>query len=133
MTRPPCSPWPETYLGTCSGSRDETGVFDFDIAQNQPLNLAWSGTAEGYAGTVIGYRYGWDVTDVTDENDPGWAIQVGNTPQHRQSPERQFQSGVHTLTVQCFDNSGQMTMLTIRFAVVPVPQPDRPEAAAARG
>ncbi len=113
----------ETYVGRCEAT-GVNRVFDFDIAQNQPLNYAWSGTAEGYAGSVVGYRYGWDVTDATDENDPGWSIQVGNTPQHRRSPVRQFQNGVHTLTVQCFDNSGQMTMLTIRFSVVPVPQPE---------
>ena len=113
----------ETYLGSASGTGKDR-AWDFDVAQNQPLNYAWSGTAEGYAGSVIGYRYGWDVTDVTDENDPGWAIQVGNTLQHRRAPVRQFQSGVHTLTVQCFDNSGQMTMLVIRLSVVPVPQPE---------
>lgn len=113
----------ETYLGRVAGTGKDR-AFDFDIAQNQPLNYAWSGTAEGYAGFVEGYRYGWDVTDPMDENDAGWAIQVGNTPQHRRSPVRQFQSGVHTLTVQCFDNSGQMTMLTVRFSVVPVPQPE---------
>ncbi|MHB8078656.1 MAG: hypothetical protein ACYDIE_05310 [Candidatus Krumholzibacteriia bacterium] len=112
----------ETYLGTVEATGQDR-AFDFDIAQNQPLNYAWSGTAEGYAGIVVGYRYGWDVTDPTDENDPGWAIQVGNTPQHRRAPVRQFQSGVHTLTVQCFDNSGQMTMLQVRLSVVPVPLP----------
>jgi hypothetical protein len=112
----------ETYLGRESATGTNR-VVDYDIAQNQPLNLAWSGTAEGYAGSVVGYRYGWDVTDATDENDAGWSTQVGNTPSNRRSPVRQFQSGVHTLTVQCFDNSGQMTMLTMRFAVVPVPQP----------
>jgi hypothetical protein len=112
----------ETYLGRVSAV-GKNRLFDYDIAQNQPLNAAWSGTADGYAGSVVGYRYGWDVADASDENDPGWSIQVGNTPQHRRSPVRQFQSGVHTLTVQCFDNSGQMTMLTIRYAVVPVPLP----------
>ncbi len=112
----------ETYLGSVQAV-GTTRLFDFDIAQNQPLNVAWYGDAEGYAGAVSSYRYGWDVTDTSDEDDLGWSSQPGNTPQHRQSPERRFQSGVHTLTVQCFDTSDQMTMLTIRFAVVPVPQP----------
>jgi hypothetical protein len=112
----------ETYLGRVVAVGTNR-IFDFDIAQNQPLNVAWYGDAAGYAGSVSSYRYGWDVSDVLDEDDPGWSSQPGNTPQHRQSPERRFQFGVHTLTVQCFDSSDQMTMLTIRFAVVPVPQP----------
>jgi len=111
----------EKFLGTTEATGKDR-AFDFDIAQNQPLTYGWSGTAEGYAGSVVGYRYGWDVADATDENDSGWSIQVGNTPQHRRPPVQQFQSGVHTLTVQCFDNSGQMTMLVIRLSVVPVPQ-----------
>jgi hypothetical protein len=111
----------ETYLGRVQAI-GKSRVFDFDIAQNQPLNTAWYADASGYAGSVSSYRYGWDVTDVSDDDDPGWSSQPGNTPAHRKSPERKFQTGAHTLTVQCFDNSDQMTMLTMRFAVVPVPQ-----------
>lgn len=110
----------ETYLGSTANS----SIYErksYDIAQNQPLRFSWSGTADSYAGSVVAYRYGWDVADPTNPDDPGWALQPGNTPQHRQAPVRAFASGTHTLTVQCFDNSGQETRILIILNVVPVP------------
>ncbi len=112
----------ESYLG----SVEDVGVNlakPYDIAQNQPLNFSWVASSEEYAGTVTSYRYGWDVQDPSNENDPGWALQAGSSLQHLKSPTRSFSSGTHTLTVQAWDDSGQLTRITIILNVVPVPDP----------
>ncbi len=112
----------EQYLGEYVGSgiNQQTNI---DIAAGQELNFSWNADASDYAGEITSYRYGWDVTDVSDPNDPNWALLPGNSAQHRRSPPISFASGVHTLTVQVEDNSQQMTRRIITLNVVPVPDP----------
>jgi len=113
----------ETYLGRFVGGGPNQQR-NFDIAAGQPLNFSWSGDASDYAGQIVSYRYGWNVTDVNDPNDPNWELPEGNTPQHRRAPQTSFQSGVHTLTVQVTDNSSQVSRWSIILNVVPVPDPE---------
>ncbi len=112
----------ENYLGT-NQSTGTIGQFAYDIAQGQPVQFTWNATADNYAGTVVAYRYGWDVADPLNESDSGWAVPAGNTPQHRRTPVTSFVSGSHTLTVEAVDDSGQRTRMTVILNVVPVPQP----------
>jgi len=112
----------EKYLGSVWNT-GTIGVYSYDIAQGQPLNFSWIATADDYAGTIVSYRYGWDVADPLNENDPGWALQAGTSPQHRKAPTNAFSSGTHTLTAQAADNSGQITRITVVLNIVPVPQP----------
>jgi len=113
----------EKYLGTSIFSG--TGVTDpqaIDIAQNQPLEFTWAADAESYGGLITAFRFGWDVEDLTDDDDDGWAVQFGLAPANRKSGIKTFDSGLHTLTVESLDNSGQMTRGTIKLSVVPVPE-----------
>ncbi len=112
----------EFSLGTVRGTGVNT-VVAYDIAAQQPLNFSWVASAEPYFGTIDAYRYGWDVADPEDENDPGWAVTPGISPAHRYAPERSFNSGSHTLTVQCWDDSDQLTRITYMLNVVPIPDP----------
>ncbi len=64
-----------------------------------------------------------DIADPEDDDDPGWAVLKGDSPQHRRAPVRSFPAGSHTLTVQAWDNSDQETRATIVLEVVPVPEP----------
>jgi hypothetical protein len=112
----------ETYLGVT----DATGLHSriiVDIAQGQVLQFSWVASASQYAGEVESYRYGWDLVDPDDENDPNWAVLPGNVGQHRSAPAISFGTGTHTLTIQAWDNSDQMTRLTYVLNVVPVPDP----------
>lgn len=114
----------ETFLGERNFSG--TGVLDpqaIDIAQNQPLEFSWSADAASYGGIITGYRYGWDIDDLTDDEDPGWEVQFGNSDVNREATIKTFDSGIHTLTVEVIDNSGQLTRGTIKLSVVPVPEP----------
>jgi hypothetical protein len=100
-------------------------VIAHEIVSGQVLEFSWAASAEAYAGTIEAYRWGWDLVDPDDENDPNWGLLPGNTAQHRQSPPLAFGSGIHTLTIQCWDNLDQMTRLTYIIEVIPVP--DYPE------
>jgi hypothetical protein len=110
----------ERYLGavTSSGLYGRTAE---DIAQNQPLRFEWSGSAASYGGVVTGYRYGWDIEDLTYDDDPGWVTQFGLTDAHTRSEEIAFDSGSHVLIVECIDNSDLKTRYTYVLNVVPVP------------
>ncbi len=110
----------EQFLGTFSGIGDATPK-TVDIAKNQPLLFNWTGEANSYGGEVAGYRYGWDVREPDNDADPGWQVQFGLSPLHQRAPVKTFASGSHTLLVQCIDNSGQLTTVTIIVNVVPVP------------
>lgn len=110
----------ENYLGSkvVNGANNYELV---DIASGQELNFSWGATASDYAGVIETYRYGWDVADPGDPLDPGWAIAAGNTSQHRRAPVTAFNSGVHTLTVETRDNSGQISRIIYRLTVVQAP------------
>jgi hypothetical protein len=112
----------EPNLGMLQATGVNT-VRQFEIAGGQNLNFSWIASAERYAGLVENYRYGWDVSDPEDDLDPHWAVPPGFTSQHLSSPEISFVSGVHRLIVQCRDNAGQITRLTVILNVVPVPAP----------
>jgi len=114
----------EQFLGEFTGSGRNL-VANLDVAAGQELNFSWVADASGYAGEIVSYRYGWDVADLTDPNDPNWALPPGNSSQHRRSPAISFASGVHTLTIQVVDNSNQLTQMVITLNVVPVPDPDQ--------
>lgn len=112
----------ETYLGqrTATGRNSKVTI---DIAQGQQLDFSWVASADIYAGVIEAYRYGWDITDVEDEEDPRWAVLPGNSSQHRRAPITSFGIGTHTLTIQAWDNSGQLTRFVWILEVVPVPDP----------
>ncbi|MEZ4387653.1 MAG: hypothetical protein R3D98_08760 [Candidatus Krumholzibacteriia bacterium] len=112
----------ETFLGEIEGAGPNL-TRALDVAAGQLLEFSWSATAADYAGIVQSYRYGWDVSDLSDPNDPNWSLPPGNTPQHRRAQPISFGSGSHTLTVEVRDNSNQLSRATVILNVVPVPDP----------
>jgi len=93
----------------------------YEIAAGQKLNFSWVADADEYAGVIDSYRYGWDVVDPNDPDDPGWAILPGLGPDNLRTLPTSFESGIHSLTVQVLDNSGLESRLKILLDVVPVP------------
>lgn len=116
----------ERYLGT-ERYAGQFGRFANDIAQNQPLQFEWSASADSYGGIITGYRYGWDVEDLDDPNDPGWNGQFGLSDSHRATDLTTFSSSQHVLTVECRDNSGLFTRVNYFLDVVPVPESEDQE------
>ncbi|MBM4116482.1 hypothetical protein FJ251_01890 [bacterium] len=101
----------EASLGTNVSSHDMT--WDYSIAADQPLNLTWSASAGEYGSEITGYRYGWDILDVSnDEEWSSWSL--GNT-----ATAASFPSGTHSFTLEARDYSGRATRIVYRFVVVP--------------
>lgn len=70
------------------------------------IAFEWEGDASQYAGRVVEYRWGWDLDDPDDSDDPGWS---GPWSQDTSSGPRLFEPGPHNFVVQCRDNSGAVT------------------------
>ena len=47
------------------------GTKRFTIASSQEIALSWQATAEDYGNLVEAYRYGFNLIDPDDEDDPG--------------------------------------------------------------
>lgn len=111
----------ESDFGTFVYSGIE-GSWAFDVAPGQPLLFTWLGTADPAAGEIIGYRWGWDVADPTDDQDPGWALPgYGTAAAYRTTGEQTFSSGIHTLTVECLAEGMPVTRIVFTLDVVPIP------------
>jgi hypothetical protein len=83
------------------------------------LRFDWDADASSYGGVVAGYRYGWDIEDLT--NDDQWDISytpfIGPTAK---SPVRKLFYGVHTFHIETRDNNGFVTRAPITINVVPL-------------
>jgi hypothetical protein len=103
----------ELYLGNANSNTSD------DIAAGQPLNFTWSGTASHYNGTIVSYRHGWDLDDIDNPSDPGWAIPPGLSPQNRFSVENSFREGEHKFFLRVVDDSGSVARLVWTLRVIP--------------
>jgi hypothetical protein len=78
------------------------------------MNFSWKADASEYGGKIVGYRYGWDVSDINRKND--WAVRF--SLEHTSAPPIAFQSGVHTLYVEALDNMGAITLGKIEISLI---------------
>ena len=104
----------ESYLGQQTGSEATS-----PIAGGQPLNFSWTVNADAYNGKVISLRHGWDIVDVNNPNDPGWAVPPGLGAQNRRAVERSFNEGLHTFVLRVEDDSQQVRTMTWTLRVIP--------------
>lgn len=103
----------ESFLGQAIQSTSD------NIAAGQPLNFSWVSDATGYNGNIVSMRHGWDLADVDDVNDPGWAVPPGMTEQNRFAEERAFANGDHSFWVRVEDDSGGVKVLRWSITVIP--------------
>lgn len=89
------------------------------IAGGQPLNFSWTVNLDSYNGNLVSMRHGWDIVDVNDDNDPGWAVPPGVGPQNRKAAERSFNEGLHTFVLKVVDDSDQVRVMTWTLRVIP--------------
>lgn len=109
----------ESSLGTWNFEGVATEYVVLDVAANDDLNFSWLGDASGYGGTILGYRYGWDIVDPDDPSDPGW-MTAGYVADLLAAPTVSFGSGFHTLHVEAMDADGGLTRAWIALVVSPV-------------
>jgi len=85
------------------------------------MQFTFWGDAKEYGGLVMGYRYGWDISDLSDPSQ--WEISY--TPftgtgdrKTVKSPARTFYFGTHTFDVEIKDNSEFVSLAEIKVNVV---------------
>jgi hypothetical protein len=109
----------EKFLGS-SNFVGPNSIKAYEIAAGQPLNFSWKADASDYAGIIDAYRFGWEIQDVNDADDPGWAVPWGSGTSYLRAPVRTFQQGSPNFVIQCRDNSGAISRGTVQFEVVQV-------------
>jgi len=110
----------EPVLGE-RGFVGRNGFFTYEIYGGQDLQFTWEGDASHYAGVIEAYRYGWDLADPDNPNDPGGAAPWGNGPGYLAAPPRSYVAGSPNLIIQCRDNQGQVARGFYQFTVISIP------------
>ena len=106
----------ETFLGLHKFLGTKGRSPTFSLPAGFVFNFTWEADASGYGGVISGYRYGWDVADLSNPND--WEVVL--SPYATSAPPRSFFSGVHTLFVEAVDNNGYSTLAQIEITIFPL-------------
>jgi len=85
-----------------------------DLPPGIPLRFRWLADASYYGGEVVGYRYAWDVVDVSAWDAPF-------RPDLTEAGEARFSAGVHTLFIEALDRTGYLALARITINVIPWP------------
>lgn len=105
------------FVGTIQTSVVNSPTVIVDMPAGVPMQFTWRASAETYGGLVSGYRYGWDIGDLSDPDQ--W--EVDYTPfvsTEAQSPPRTFYFGSHTFNVEVIDNSGAKSRVEVKVNMV---------------
>ncbi len=94
-----------------------------DVVAGQPLTFVWIGAVANNDLYVESYRWGVDLADPDDPDDPGWGVEPGLHPP-AMIAELLFHSGQHTLTIDCRDNGGGLARTALVLNVLPLPDPE---------
>jgi hypothetical protein len=88
-----------------------------DVPSSVDISFLLSACADHYGGTVVGYRYGWDILDLDDPTQ--WEIDytpfIGSTAS---TPPRAFNFGTHTFTAEVSDNSGFCSRIEVKINII---------------
>jgi len=117
MIRPPTGPVVTLtvhYFGTWTFLGTANNPVSVNIPSGFPVKVTWEADAEQYGGLVAGYRYGWDIEDLSDPAE--WACSFN--PDLDRIPEKWFNTGVHTLFIEAIDNLGVSTIVQVDINVV---------------
>ncbi len=88
-----------------------------DLPAGVPMAFRWSANADDYGGIVSGYRYGWDIADLSDDDQ--WEVDYTPfTAESAVSPAKRFFFGVHTFTIEVQDNSGSRSRIEIKINII---------------
>jgi hypothetical protein len=106
----------ERNLGQYSFVGDKNKAQTFRIPGGFALDFSWSADASSYGADISSYRYGWDVTDLSDPSD--WDVLP--SPLVKSAPLISFKTGVHTLFIEATDDMGTTTLAQWEMTVFPM-------------
>jgi hypothetical protein len=111
------------YLGSVRATTCNVPLSIMDIFAGIPMEFRWEADARSYGGTVVGYRYGWDIKDLNDPEQ--WDVSFTPFPPHpstelpkARSTPRTFYYGTHVFTIEVRDNSGFCSRIEVKVNVV---------------
>jgi len=105
------------YMGVVATTSCNTPLTILDVPAGIPLSFTFSADAESYGGLVSGYRYGWDIADLTDPDQ--WEVDFTPFVQTvATTTPRTFFFGTHTLTIDAVDNSGFCSRVEIKVNAI---------------
>jgi hypothetical protein len=83
------------------------------VAAGQTVQFCWHGDAHEYGGSIVAYRYGWDLSNPNsdEEWEQGWSETATC------APARVFNSGTHTFFLETRDNAESITQGRIEMIV----------------
>jgi len=105
------------YMGTVNTTICNSPLIIIDLPAGVPMQFSWEASADAYGGIVSGYRYGWDIADLSDPEQ--W--ETDYTPfltTRVTSPARTFYFGTHSFAVEVVDNSGFCSRSEIKINIV---------------
>ena len=75
------------------------------IAAGQPVRFHWRGDASAYGGSIVAYRYGWNLSNLDDDQqwDQNWCATCTTAPQ------KFFIAGRQRFYLETRDNAGTVT------------------------
>jgi hypothetical protein len=103
----------EPFLGLHRFIGTKNKVQTFSLPAFFTFFFSWSADASSYGGVISGYRYGWDIADLSNPSE--WAALP--SPYVKSAPPQSFSSGVHTLFIEAIDNNGYTTLAQIEISV----------------
>jgi len=102
------------FVGSVRTSTVNTPTVIVDLPAGIPVTFEWTADASAYGGTVSGYRYGWDLTDLNDDSQ--WDVDYTPfTSTRAQSAPRAFNFGVHVFYIEVLDNSGTRSRVSVKI------------------
>jgi len=105
------------FMGGVTTSVCNTPIVILDVPAGVPLTFEWEADATSYGGIVSGYRYGWDIADLSDPTQ--WETDYTPfTATRATAPARQFFFGTHAFTVEVIDNSGFCSRVEVKVNIV---------------
>jgi len=84
-----------------------------DVLSDVLINVSLTANPLENGGELSGVRYGWDLIDREDPDDPGWALAPGLTPLHFDPPAQFLIAGLHEFTAQATDELGGITWTAV--------------------
>jgi len=86
------------------------------VATGQPIQFRWRGDAMSYGGSIVAYRYGWNL--LNPERDEEWDQNWCETC--TTAPARVFNSGTQRFFLETRDNAGTVTHAELELTVYQV-------------
>ena len=117
IAQPPVLTVQEPELGEWVFQGIDDPHLELQVVEDDLLDFSWLAEPGQPDASILGYRYGWDLADPSDPDDPNWATEL--QPDLLSAPTQSFSTGVHSLHVEVQDDLGGVTRAWISMQIVP--------------